>query len=234
MFNTVILLTGKAEQSPLASILRRHNPALNIHAATTAADLDILAPRDLKRARLIGFATPVIVPKWILDELGFGAYNFHPGPPHYPGWLPAHFAIYDRATEFGATAHVMVEKVDTGPIVGVELFAIPPQASVAQLEQRAYVEIARLFWRLAPALATQTEPLEALPVQWRGRKSTRRIVQTTCDIPIDISAHELDCRIDAFGAGIFGIAPTVTIHGRTFRYVPQEAAAVPMPERKSA
>ena len=61
----------------------------------------------LARARLIAFATPVIVPGRILASLGYGAYNFHPGPPQYPGWAPAHFALYEQANEFGATVHAM-------------------------------------------------------------------------------------------------------------------------------
>jgi hypothetical protein len=56
-------------------------------------------------ARLIAFTTDVIVPPDILDHLGYGAYNFHPGPPHFPGWAPALFAIHRRATEFGLATH---------------------------------------------------------------------------------------------------------------------------------
>jgi hypothetical protein len=43
-----------------------------------------------------------------------------------------------------------------------------------------------------------------------------------CDIPADISKDELERRIAAFGAGHFGIDPTVTLHGRRFAYVRAE------------
>jgi methionyl-tRNA formyltransferase len=167
---------------------------------------------------LVGFVTPVVVPKRILDALGFGAYNFHPGPPHYPGWMPAHFATYDRAAEFGATAHVMIERVDAGPIVGVDYFPVPPQAGVLKLEQMAYVQIVQLFWNFAPILAKQTEPIRELPVRWSGRRGTRRMRAALCDIQSNVSEDELDRRIEAFGAGHFGISPTVTLCGRRFRY----------------
>jgi methionyl-tRNA formyltransferase len=120
VFDTIILLTGPVEQSVLGALLRSHNPRLKVHPAQMAADIDALEPALLARARLVAFTTPVIVPPGVLDALGYGAYNFHPGPPEYPGWAPAHFAVYDRAPLFGATAHVMVERVDAGPIVGVE------------------------------------------------------------------------------------------------------------------
>jgi methionyl-tRNA formyltransferase len=225
MLDTIVLLAGPVEVPVLASVLRSHNPQLAVLAAKTLADLEAIEPQVLQRARLIAFVTPVVVPARILDGLGFGAYNFHPGPPHYPGWVPSHFATYDRATDFGATAHVMVESVDAGPIVGVELFAVPPGTGVLGLEALAFAKLARLFWRLARPLATQYEPLPELPIQWRGRKSTRRQYAAMCDIPLNISRDELDRRIDVFGAGHFGIVPTVTLHGHRFRYIAPEPEA---------
>ena len=133
--------------------------------------------------------------------------------------MPSHFAIYDRARDFGVTAHVMVERVDAGPIVGVDLFDVPANAGVTELEQMAFARLAQLFWKLAKPLATQPTPLQELPVHWCGRKSTQRMCADLCDLALDIEQDELDRRIHAFGAGIFGRGPTVTLHGRQFRYV---------------
>src|SRR5258708_34257422 len=36
-------------------------------------------------------------------QLGYGACNFHPGPPHYPGWALGYFAFYNQAPEVGRT-----------------------------------------------------------------------------------------------------------------------------------
>jgi methionyl-tRNA formyltransferase len=121
MFDTIILLTSAAVQPVFRSVLSAHNPDLTIIPAETLAELNALEPDRLARARLIAFVTGIIVPAKVLDGLGYGAYNFHPGPPAYPGWAPAHFALYERATEFGATAHVMAARVDEGPIVGAEM-----------------------------------------------------------------------------------------------------------------
>src|ERR1700744_6253046 len=154
MFDTIILLCGEAEQSALPHALRGHNPQLAVIPVRSQADLDRLDSHLLRRSRLIAFVTPVIVPADILHRLGYGAFNFHPGPPDYPGWAPAHFALYDRAGEFGATAHVMVEQVDEGPIVDVARFPIPADIPVLGLEGLAYAHLAQLFWRMAKSLAT--------------------------------------------------------------------------------
>jgi methionyl-tRNA formyltransferase len=222
VFDTIILLTGPVEEGPLTDVLRGHNPQLDVRAVKSLADLETLSPDLLRRARLIGFVTDVVVPARILKAIGFGAYNFHPGPPHYPGWVPAHFAIYERAEYFGATAHVMAERVDAGPIVGFKMFGIPPNTSVVRLQEMAFVEVARLFWALAPKLAAQREPLAALPIKWSGVKSTRAMYRAMCEIPTDISKDELERRIAVFGDGHFGISPTVTRHGRAFRYAAPE------------
>jgi methionyl-tRNA formyltransferase len=174
MFDTVILLSSALERATFMTVLSEHNPSLTIIPVETLADINALEPDTLAAARLIAFVTGVIVPAEGLDRLGFGAYNFHPGPPTYPGFAPAHFALSRRATEFGATAHLMAARVDEGPIVGVEMFSIPSGASVASLEGMAYARLAHLFWSLADRLATRGEPLPPLPLSWSGKKTTRR------------------------------------------------------------
>lgn len=172
-FDTIILLSGQPETPLLASIIQNHNRLLTARFVATSRDVKALEPDVLRRARLVAFTTDVIVPPDILDQLGFGAYNFHPGPPHFPGWAPALFAVHQHATEFGVTAHLMTERVDEGPIVEVEHFRIPADIGLHALEELACVRLAHLFWRLAKLLATHIEPLPELPVRWSGKKNTR-------------------------------------------------------------
>lgn len=225
MFDTIILLTEQSEHGPLAALFREHNPQLTILWPQNKAELMALPAETLARARLIGFLTPIVVPARILTALGYGAYNFHPGPPSYPGWLPSHFAVYDRAAFFGATVHVMVAEIDAGPIVAVEMFGVPPDARVEALEKLTFIQCAKLIWRLAPALARDSNALPELPVRWTGRRSTKAMVRAACDIPPDVTKDELERRLAAFGDGFCGAAPTVTLHGHTFRYVAPEPAA---------
>jgi methionyl-tRNA formyltransferase len=219
MFDTIILLSGAAEQSVLPHVLLGHNPHLAVMPVGTSDDLAALDSGLLRRARLIAFVTPEIVPQSLLARLGYGAFNFHPGPPGYPGWAPAHFALYNRETEFGATAHVMAEQVDAGPIVGVARFPIPAGISVLALEGMAYAHLAQLFWRMAGSLATGAAPPPVLPLQWSGKKYSRRAYREICDIAPDIPKEELERRIRVFGGNHFGISPTINLHGIEFRAV---------------
>jgi methionyl-tRNA formyltransferase len=224
MFDTIILLTGAAEHSVFTTVLRGHNPHLTVLPVFTAEDLAAVGREWLGRARLIAFTTTVIVPPDVLDQLGYGAYNFHPGSPNYPGWAPAHFALYDDATEFGGTVHRMVRRVDAGPIVDVEMFAVPEGVSVSGLEELTYTRLVQMFWRLAKALATEAGPLIERAVRWSGKRSSQNAYRAMCDIPLTIPKDELQRRIKVFGANHFGISPTVRLHGVPFRAVPSEVA----------
>jgi methionyl-tRNA formyltransferase len=219
MFDTVILLAGQAEQVAMPPVLRAHNPNLTVLSVAIAADLAALNPDLLGRARLIAFVTPEIVSKRVLAKLGYGAINFHPGPPDYPGWAPSHFALYERAMEFGATVHVMVERVDAGPIIDVAHFPVPRDISVLGLEGLAYAHLAHQFWRMAKSLATDPKLPPVLAIEWGSRKYSRRAYRAMCDIPLGIPKDELDRRLKVFGGNHFGITPTINLHGIEFRAV---------------
>lgn len=219
MFDTIILLAGQAEHVAMPPVLCAHNPRLAVVSVATSADLAAVDPDLLERARLIAFVTPEIVSSNILERLGHGAINLHPGPPNYPGWAPSHFALYEQATEFGATVHLMVEKVDAGPIIDVTSFPIPSGISVLALEGLAYAHLAHLFWRMAKSLATDPKPPPTLALEWGSRKYSRRAYRAMCDIPLDIPRDELDRRLKVFGGNHFGICPTIHLHGIEFRAV---------------
>jgi methionyl-tRNA formyltransferase len=224
MFDTIILLTGTVEAPVLASVLRGHNAELTVVPVLALDDLAAIEAGVLRRARLIAFTASVIVPQQVLDQLGYGAYNFHPGPPQYPGWSPAHFALYDRAGEFGVTLHVMVRRVDAGPIVDVARFAIPADIGVVGLEQMAYATLVGMFRKFAKLLATSAEPLALSGIPWGEKRNSRRAYAAICDIPVNIQKDDLERRIKVFGANHYGICPTVHLHGIPFRAMIPETA----------
>jgi methionyl-tRNA formyltransferase len=218
MLKSIILLTHKIEQQQtLGLLLKAHNPALLLHGVLTREQLARLAPDLLQSARLVSFGSEVIVPAPILAALGHGAYNFHPGPPDYPGWAPAHFALYDGAQRFGATAHLMAARVDSGPIVDVESFVIPDHIDVRALQLITSVHLANLFWRLSRDIACEEGALPTRPVVWGERRSTRRMYQRLCEIPPQIGAAELARRVRAFDDELRGIPLTIDLHGMRFR-----------------
>ena len=90
---------------------------VDLALVVTLSELEDALANSSKTTRLISFGSGVIVPAAVLARLSGTAYNFHPGPPAYPGIFPSVFALYDGATRFGVTLHEMKPEVDSGPIV---------------------------------------------------------------------------------------------------------------------
>lgn len=224
MFDKLVLLADEAEQTYLSRSLTRWNGDLDIIPVATGPSLTRLAPNVLARARLIAFATPVVVPAPILDALGYGAYNFHPGPPEYRGWYPHCFAVYENAAHFGVTAHAMARRVDSGPIVGLERFDIPPGSDAGALGEQVYAALLALFARLAQPLAAEAGPLPHMSAQWGPRITTRRDFAAMCRISFDMRPEEIRRRIRAFGSGDGISRPGIELHGHHFTYAAQDAA----------
>lgn len=195
----IILLTGEAEGPFLAEILRQHNPALDVVAATDAATLQAACAAAGPGARLLSFCSPVIVPGGLLQSLPGPSYNFHPGPPERPGRYPSVFALYDNAPRFGITVHEMLSSVDSGPIVAAEWFTIPEGCDLATLEELTSMELAKVFKRLAPHLAMKTEPLRRQLIPWRGRKTTKAECDALCAVTPDMAPAEAERRRRACG-----------------------------------
>lgn len=200
MPSEIVLLTSDAEADQLRGILRRHNPALEVVHARDRVELDAACPDGGGDGRrLIAFCTSVIVPARALAAVQQPAYNFHPGPPTYPGSHVASFAIYDGAKMFGATAHEMAEAVDSGPIVGVEWFRVPDGLRFMDLELRAYKALVDLFLKLAPHLACEGAPLERLDMTWGERATTNKDFERMRRIDETMTEAEIKRRFRAFG-----------------------------------
>ncbi len=199
MPNRVLLLTGEIEAPHLSGLLTRANPELAVTWAPDAAALAAAAGGDVAGTRLIAMLTDVIVPAAILSALPGPSYNFHPGPPTYPGSHAAGFAIYEGAETFGVTLHEMAAAVDSGPIVDVRRFPIPPEAKFADLEITAFTALMELFRDYAEPLACEDAPLPRSEERWAGPTRTKAEAARLSEIEADLSEEEIVRRYRAFG-----------------------------------
>jgi methionyl-tRNA formyltransferase len=203
----------------LTALLYIVRPDLPVDVLMTLPDLENwVAGAATPASRLVAFCTSVVVPGGVLATLGGPAYNFHPGPPAYPGKFPAAFALYDGASEFGATLHQMVTRVDSGPIVGVTSFPIPAGAGYPWLTARAHQAVLHLFFHAARDLAHSAAPLPTLPVTWSDRRCSQKALDALLHVTPDIEAEELDRRHRIFGQ-IPGAVVYLTVQGRRFQLV---------------
>jgi methionyl-tRNA formyltransferase len=197
----VVLLTGEVEGPHFQAMLKSLNPRLKIIHAQTSGELELacLSPAPKGGRRLIAFSTSVIVSKAILNGLSMEAYNFHPGPPTYPGSHSASFAIYEGAKHFGGTVHVMEEEIDCGPIVAAEKLLVQKNIRFMELELETYELLLKIFANLAPHFATSNEPLPVIDTYWSGLKHTNSEFETMKVLEADMDESEIRLRFRAFG-----------------------------------
>jgi len=147
----------------------RHFEMLRASAPNARLCTDLDEIRD-GGDHLICYGTGVIVPSEVLN-LWRWRYNFHAAPPAYPGRDPHHWASYDNARVYGATAHVMTAKVDDGPIVGTLLMGVTKDSTPKMLLQCGERCAASLFAALAPLMLDCGVPPNG--ACWSGTKRSR-------------------------------------------------------------
>ncbi|MGB0684352.1 MAG: formyltransferase family protein [Magnetovibrionaceae bacterium] len=221
----IILLCEEHDAAPLARILRLHDPDLPILPVYSRAELEAVVEVEGDPRRLIAFCTGVIVPKPVLDALQGPAYNFHPGPPDYPGLFPAVHALYAGAKSFGATAHEITETIDEGLIVGTRMADVPAGFARAELEAMSRKLVTDLFVNLSRALVLNPGPLPAVEASWGPQRFTRADFEALCELPWDIEEAEFQRRLRALGEGP-DHALTFRRFGRRFGLVTDRAGPV--------
>lgn len=215
---TLILLADTAFQPALLqSLTAQALPnQLGLKAVSDRAALNQAVGESPETVRLVAFCTEVIVPPATLERCAAGAYNFHPGPPEYPGIFPSCFAIYDGATTFGATAHRMTAMVDGGDIVAVSRFDMPPNVDRLHLDGLSFDAVMSLFKETVPRLLDLSTDLSPLGETWTGPARTRKHFEQLCHLPDNVSQEEFERRYRAVGEGPEH-ALTLEVHGHRFR-----------------
>jgi len=168
---------------------------------------------------LVSYISPWIVPESVLEKTRKWNLNFHPGPPEYPGTGCFNFAIYNSATEFGVTAHVMNKSVDTGKIVGVIRFPMSASETVTTLSEKTYLALTDLFIEVMDVVVEE----QSLPVSsetWKRKPYKRVELEALAAISPLMKEEEVKKRIRAtFFPGKPG--PFIDLFGQRFEFNPE-------------
>ena len=72
--------------------------------------------------------------------------NFHPGTKNFPGRGVVSWALYKNSKNYGATAHIMNAKVDTGKIIEEKTFKINNYDNIESLKFKSFLTSIELFY----------------------------------------------------------------------------------------
>ncbi|MEM9063196.1 MAG: hypothetical protein AAGD13_22270 [Pseudomonadota bacterium] len=176
----ITLLTEPMFAPFLHDYLLEQNADLTVRTASSISGLESAIEQAGIDTRLISFLTNVIVPGPTLAALNIEPYNIHPGPPEVPGVNPEVFAICDGANSFGVTAHVILQRIDSGPIVYCERFSMPDRPKRRALADMTFPYALKAFQYVADHCALSTDPLPRVDVDWTGPLRTRKAFDELC------------------------------------------------------
>jgi methionyl-tRNA formyltransferase len=162
---------------------------------------------------IISYLSRWVVPEQVLSRARIAAFNFHPGPPEYPGIGCTNFALYENAEQYGVTCHHMAPRVDTGGIIAVSRFPVFPADDVASLLVRTHNYQLILFYDVVGRLVAEGT-LPTLHEEWTRRPLTRKELDALCEITLDMSEVEVHRRIRATAFGEW--RPFLEHHGMRF------------------
>ena len=173
------------------------------------------AAREWSGDALISFLSLWVVPSMVLERARQGSFNFHPGPPEYPGIGCYNFALYEEAKMYGVTCHRMAKQVDSGDILKVHRFPILPSDTVASLKERSLVSLLHLFMEMTPRILAG-EPIKADEERWSRRPFTRQELDELCRITPEMTEREIHRRVRATTYPGFP-GPYVELAGHIFK-----------------
>jgi methionyl-tRNA formyltransferase len=216
-----VLFLGKADDPDCGRALEYCEQAFEVvtHCLGRWGEPLPEAARAWKGDYIISYLSRWVVPSEVLSRAGRAAVNFHPASPEYPGIGCTNFALYENATEYGATCHRMATQVDTGEIIAVRRFPVLPEDDVASLLKRTYENQMALFLEIAPLMA-QGKTLPTSTEKWSRRPFTRREFNELFRITPDMDEVEIARRVRAVSFGQF--QPYVELHGYRFEYAPSK------------
>ena len=90
---------------------------------------------------LFSFRSYQILKRQTLKKINNLAINFHPGSPKYRGIGCTNFAIYNNEKIYGATAHLIDDKIDHGKIIDVVEFKIKEKDSLENLLNKTHKQM---------------------------------------------------------------------------------------------
>jgi len=170
----ILLLMNDVDAQFFAKLIKGVNDGVSVLHIKTIPELEAFTQKADADMRLIAFCTGQIVPASIIDHLKGNCFNFHPGPPERPGYMPAPFALSEKAKDYGVTFHEIKPKVDTGDIIDVYRFDIPEQRTQEALELEAYKTLLKMVIHHIKQLSDVDHIFQPSGDQWSGKKTTRK------------------------------------------------------------
>ena len=133
----------------------------------------------------------------VIDVPRYGCINFHPAPlPDYRGRAGCSFAILDKLSEWGCTAHYVNEGIDTGDIIEVMRFSFNWKEETGISLKRKTLDVQCELYKKIISRVLQEGRIDCMPQSAsEGRYISKQDMLSAMKIS---DKDDIDAKIQAF------------------------------------
>ena len=147
---------------------------------------------------LISFLNSMYINKSVRKKIKINSFNFHPGPPEYPGFGCYNFALLDQVNFYGSTIHVINDKFDSGKIVNVKKFKISyKKCNLEKLIKKTHENILKQAKNFINVIRNKKLKIEE-NIKWRRKAFTKKEFEIAREIKLNDTRKNVLNKIKIF------------------------------------
>mgnify|MGYP001239876794 CR=1 FL=1 len=214
-----VLFMGRSEDKyslTMIKFLKKKFKFLSIYLSKNSKDRPSKKIQNWKGDIIICFRSYYILKQNFINKAKICAINFHPGPPRYRGIGCVNFAIEKGEAYYGATAHLIDKKVDSGKILDCKFFKILKNSSIDQILNKTYKFQLKQLKNLINKMIKNNFDINSFKTKnkWSSKLYLRKELNLLYKIDKNIKKKDLKKRIAATNTKNF--KPYILLHGYKF------------------
>ncbi len=147
---------------------------------------------------LISFLNKSYISDKLRRKIKINSFNFHPGPPEYPGYGCYNFALLDKINFYGSTVHIINKKFDNGEIVDVKKFKISyKKINLDKLISMTHKNMSKQSKKFINEILKDKLKVEN-NFKWRKRAYTKKEFESAREIKLNDSKKIILKKLKAF------------------------------------
>ena len=147
---------------------------------------------------LISFLNTTFIDKNVRRKIRKNSFNFHPGPPEYPGFGCYNFALLDKVKSYGSTIHIINDKFDNGKIINFNKFNITyKKINLEKLIRLTHENITKQAKKFINDLLNQKFKIQK-KIKWKRKAFTKKEFETAREIKLNDTKKDVLKKIKAF------------------------------------
>lgn len=147
---------------------------------------------------LISFLNSVYIDKNMRKKIKKNSYNFHPGPPEYPGFGCYNFALLDSVRSYGCTVHLINDNFDNGKILRVNKFKVSfKKMNLEKLIEMTHKNIIKQAKKFINDILNDKLKIDN-KLKWKKKAFTKKEFEIAREIKLNDSKKNILKKIKAF------------------------------------